>query len=80
MPKRFTDTEKWLKKWHRELPPEKKLFFDYLCDRCDIAGCLDIDPARVAGAGGEMTTITLREAKCRQKYLKNSCASGECGV
>ena len=48
MPKRFTDTEKWLKGWHRELPPEKKLFFDYLCDRCDIAGCLDIDPVRVA--------------------------------
>ena len=48
MSKRFTDTDKWLKKWHRELPLEKKMFFAYLCDRCDIAGCLDIDPARVA--------------------------------
>ena len=48
MPKRLTDGEKWNKAWHRSLSPLQKVFFDYLCDCCDLAGCLDVDVTRFA--------------------------------
>ena len=43
MPKRFTSTEKWKKKWIRELNPEMKLFWFYLLDNCDHAGIWEVD-------------------------------------
>jgi len=43
MPKRFTDTEKWKKKWVRSLDPQLKLFWVYLLDVCNHAGIWDVD-------------------------------------
>jgi hypothetical protein len=41
--KRFTDTEKWGKKWFRNLSPKDKLAWNYLCDKCDCAGVISLD-------------------------------------
>lgn len=41
--KRFTDTEKWADQWFRKLSPEMKLFWNFLCDRCDHAGVWNPD-------------------------------------
>ena len=43
MAKRFTDSDKWKKKWFRKLKPEHKVFWEYLRDNCDNAGIWDID-------------------------------------
>jgi len=43
MSKRMTDTGKWDKKWFRELPTAYKLFWQFILDRCDLAGFWDID-------------------------------------
>lgn len=43
MAKRFTDTEKWGDSWFRELTPQLKCLWLYLCDRCDNAGVWKVD-------------------------------------
>ena len=43
MAKRFTSTDKWRKKWIRELKPKHKLFWFYLLDNCDHAGIWEVD-------------------------------------
>lgn len=43
MAKRFTDTDKWKKKFIRGLKTEYKLFWLYLTDDCDNAGIWEVD-------------------------------------
>lgn len=43
MAKRFSDTEKWKKKWFRNLSPINKVFWEYLRDNCNHAGIWDVD-------------------------------------
>jgi len=43
MAKRFTDTEKWKKKWIRKLELKYKLFWIFICDDCNHAGIWDVD-------------------------------------
>lgn len=41
MSKRFTDTEKWTKKWFGDLSLKEKVLWLYICDACDAAGIAD---------------------------------------
>jgi uncharacterized phage protein (TIGR02220 family) len=41
--KRFTETTKWDNKWFRRLEPRLKLLWQYLVDKCDAAGVIEID-------------------------------------
>lgn len=43
MSKRFTDTEKWGKKFIRGLKPNYKLLWLYILDECNTAGIWDVD-------------------------------------
>lgn len=43
MPKRFTITEKWEDGWFWSLPPQQKLLWNYLCDKCDLAGFWEVN-------------------------------------
>lgn len=43
MAKRFTDTNKWEKRWFRELSVTNKCFWGYLCDRCNHIGIWEVD-------------------------------------
>jgi hypothetical protein len=48
MSKRDTVCEKWRDTWFRRLTPESKLVWIWLCDSCDIAGFVEIDPELIA--------------------------------
>ena len=43
MSKRFTDTDKWKKRWFRRLSNDNKVFWMYLLDQCDHAGIWEVD-------------------------------------
>lgn len=40
---RFTDADKWDDKWYRNLSPNEKVVFQFLCDKCDNAGFYELD-------------------------------------
>ena len=43
MAKRFTDSEKWKKRWFRQSTKDMKLFWLYLLDNCNHAGIYEVD-------------------------------------
>jgi hypothetical protein len=43
MSKRFTDTDKWKKKYFRNLSSTHKLFWNYINDNCNHAGIWEVD-------------------------------------
>ncbi len=43
MAKRFTDNNKWKKKWFKQLPMQYKLLWIYILDDCDHAGIWEVD-------------------------------------
>ncbi|RKZ99056.1 MAG: hypothetical protein DRQ46_00070 [Gammaproteobacteria bacterium] len=43
MAKRFTEKNKWHDTWYRELSPNAKNVYEYMCDNCTIAGLFEID-------------------------------------
>ena len=53
MSKRFTDTEKWGKRWFRRLAPSLKLLWIYILDKCDNSGVIDLDKELIEFLIGE---------------------------
>ena len=49
---RFTETDKWRDKWFLELNPLQKILFLYLCDNCNNAGFIEINPSFWASSIG----------------------------
>jgi hypothetical protein len=49
---RFTETDKWRDKWFLELNPLQKILFLYLCDNCNNAGFIEINPSFWAASIG----------------------------
>lgn len=58
--KRFTETTKWDDPWYLDLPAEAKCFWEYLRDKCDNAGVIDISARHVEfSLNGQLTTKEL---------------------
>jgi len=50
---RYTNTDKWCDAWFSNLKPLEKLLFNYLCDKCDIAGFVEVITKNWASDIGE---------------------------
>jgi hypothetical protein len=73
MPYRYTDTNKWSDSWYLSLRPIEKLLFQYLCDNCDIAGFIEVNPKLWAIALGS----TSKEIEGALKGLERGLISSE---
>lgn len=63
MKKRFTDTDKWQKRWFGDLNPKHKLLWLYCCDVCSAAGIVDFNPRFFSFTlGFSVTQDTLNKA------------------
>lgn len=68
--KRFTDTKKWGDAWFYDLKPCSKLLFIYLCENCDMAGVIEINPRKIShDTGIPLTEISLEEMGDRIEKL-----------
>ena len=77
MPKRFTQTEKWLDPWFRDLPSEYRFLWIYLCDSCDMAGVWKKDLKAASffigcELSGEKALKLFNEEKERVLVINNS--------
>ena len=68
MAKRMTDTDKWKKRFIRELKPKHKLLWLYILDDCNHAGIWEIDL--------DVASIRVGEAV---GYKEKDCGCGDCG-
>jgi hypothetical protein len=59
---RFTDCDKWKDPWFFDLPPMVKLFWQYLCDNCDLAGTIDLHPRIVNSYLGADLDLSAAQA------------------
>ena len=55
--KRFTEADKWLDPWFRQLTPTGKVFWLFLLDSCDIAGVWERDDAFFQFVSGSMVEV-----------------------
>ena len=69
MSKRFTDTEKWKKKWFRSLSNDHKVFWVFLLDHCNHAGIWDVDFDFAEIFIGKIDETAIREA-FKKQYLE----------
>lgn len=71
--KRFTETNKWDDPWFFELSTAGKLFWLYLCDKCDNAGVVDVHERRMNFDLGVSRSIEdlLQELGDRVETLDN---------
>lgn len=60
--KRFTDADKWEDGWFCEQPSPIKLFWIYLCDRCDHAGVWEINWKLARFHLGEIDQVAIEKA------------------
>lgn len=61
MAKRFTDTEKWTKKWFGNLSLQEKMLWLCICDSCTAAGIIDFNPRFFSFAVGFDVTREMVE-------------------
>lgn len=73
MTKRFTITEKWDDSWFWSLKPNEKLLWNYLCDKCDLAGFWEINIELAA----VQTKITKRGIIGALEGLRRGYIKGE---
>lgn len=64
--KRFTDTNKWNKRWYRELSPEEKCFWGYVTDTCSNVGIWEVD----FGTASHFIGTVINEETIREKFEK----------
>lgn len=68
--KRFTETTKWDDPWFRKLSPKLKCLWQYICDRCDGAGVIDLDVELASfQIGTKISTDDMRELSGRVEHL-----------
>jgi len=65
LPKRFTDSDKWKKKWFRCLSNDHKVFWIYVLDQCDHAGIWEVD-----FEAAEFFCSGINESEIRQVFKK----------
>ncbi len=83
MPKRYTDTEKWKKKWFRTLTPEEKAVWFFITEQCDNVGVWDGDFEAAEFTIGakidwesflERTNKNIEVLECGKWWLIDYCA------
>lgn len=74
---RFTNTDKWSDGWYSDLPVLSKLIFNFLCDKCDIAGFIEVTPktwAAEIGCTKEQIIESFDSLSAKLVFsLDNSC-------
>ena len=70
MAKRFTDTSKWDRLWFRKLKPIHKILWNFLCDKCDHSGIIDVDIESWEFFIGTKLDLVTIENEFQKQFLK----------